>query len=218
MKKILTISAIFTLFAGAAFGQKAFEGEIDFWMYNNVDTTYYYYYVKGNHVKITNTDPKTNNDQGYFLIDLSTKKTTALSAPFRHTYFDQPSPAPVKPAGTPKVTKTGKEKTIMGMKCEEMVVQDDEEGLKVSFWVTTGGYDFFNPMMSILNRKDKFSEYWMAITNSKGMFPVEAYETDLQGASKGCMKATLIKAGTVSDGTFSIPQGYNKVDRKDDGK
>jgi hypothetical protein len=218
MKKLLSISAALMLFAGMAFGQKPFEGQIDFWMYNNVDTTYYFYYVKGNHIKITNTDPKTNNDQGYFLIDLSTKKTTALSAPFRHTYFDQPSPAPVKPAGTPKVNKTGKTKTINGYKCEEIVVEDAEEGLKVSFWVATGGFDFFVPMMDILNRKDKFSEYYKAIPKTAGMFPMEATETDMSGAPKGSMKATLVKAGTVSDGTFAIPSGYNKVDRKDDGK
>src|ERR1700739_2971577 len=182
MKKILSLSAAVMLFAGAAFSQKSFEGQIDFMQYNGIDTTYFSYYVKTHNVKIVNTDIKTNNDEGIYLIDLTTKTTLALS-PIRKIYKDQPSTAPVKPSGTPKVTKTANTKTINGLKCTEYDVVDAEEGIKVVYWIARGDYEFFLPMMNILNRKDKFSQYYMAIPNTANMFPMEAYETDMSGAS-----------------------------------
>ncbi len=212
MKKILSLSAAVMLFAGAAFGQKSFEGQIDFMQYNGIDTTYFEYYVKTTHVKIVNTDIKTNNDEGIYLIDLTTKTTLALS-PVRKIYKDQPSPAPVKPSGTPKVTKTANVKTINGFKCTEYDVADAEEGIKVSYWIASGDFEFFLPMMNILNRKDKFSQYYMAIPNSANMFPMEAYETDMSGASKGFIKATKCIPGKIADGTFAIPAGYNKFEK-----
>lgn len=212
MKKILSLSAAALLFAGMAFGQKSFEGQIDFMQYNGIDTTYFSYYVKTTHVKIVNTDIKTGNDEGIYLIDLTTKTTLALS-PIRKIYKDQPSPAPVKPAGTPKVTKTTNTKMINGLKCTEIDVADAEEGIKVTYWVASGDFEFFSPMMNILNRKDKFSQYYMCITGTSNMFPMEAYETDMSGASKGFIKATKCTSGKISDGTFAIPAGYNKFEK-----
>jgi hypothetical protein len=211
MKKLLTLSAAALLFAGAAFGQKAaaFEGQIDFWSFNGVDTSYYTYYVKGNHIKMVNTDPKSNNEEGIYLIDLTTKKTTALS-PIRHVYFDQPSPAAVKPAGTPKVTKTANTKTIQGYKCTEYIVEDAEEGVKIHYWMAAGHFNFLMDLLNILNRKDKFSEYLLAIPGASGMFPMLAEQTDMSGASKGSMQATKVSSGSVVDGTFSIPAGYKE--------
>jgi|SRR6185312_5458556 len=216
MKKLLTLTAAALLTAGAAFGQKAgggFEGQIDFWSYNGVDTSYYTYYVKGNHIKVSNTDPKSNNDEGNYLVDLSTKKNTALS-PVRHVYFDQPSPAAVKPAGSPKVTKTANTKTILGLKCTEYVVEDAEEGIRIHYWMTGTTYGFVYELLKVLNRKDKFSEYLLYLYSStkgtEGMMPIVADQTDMSGASKGAMQTTKVTPGNVVDGTFSIPAGYKE--------
>ncbi len=216
MKKILSLSAAALLIAGVAFGQEkkagAFEGSISFMQYNGIDTTYFSYDVKTTHVRIVNTDIKTNNDEGIYLIDLTTKTTLALS-PVRKIYKDQPSPAAVKPSGTPKVTKTTNTKTINGYKCTEYDVVDAEEGIKVTYWIATGNFEFFLPMMNILNRKDKFSQYYMVIPSSANMFPMEAYETDMSGVSKGFIKATKVTTGKIANGTFEIPEGYHKFEK-----
>lgn len=219
MKKLFSISLATLLIANVAISQehkkpapktsKEFEGQIDFMQYNGVDTTYYTYYVKGRHIRVDNIDPKTSNIEGSYLIDLSTKKTTALS-PIRKVYFDQPSPAPVKPEGTTSVTKTKNTKKISGYTCTEYIVEDKEEGLKISYWMASGHFDFFLDMMKVLNRKDKFSEYYLAIPHAEGMFPMLALETDLSGATKGEMKATKVKEANVMDGTFGIPPGYKE--------
>jgi hypothetical protein len=216
MKKILSLSAAVILMATVVTAQDkgaktsgGFEGSIDFMQYNGVDTTYYKYYIKGNHVKVDNYDPKTNNIEGSFLIDLSTKKMTALS-PVRKIYFDQPSGAAVKPAGKPTVTKTGKTKTIGGYKCTEYLVVDADEGLKIHFWMASGHFDFFGTMLEILNRKDKFSEYYQIITDATGMFPMLAEEEDLSGNPKGLMKAVKVDKGTIANDVFDIPKGYKE--------
>ena len=117
MKKFYLLTAIALLVVSVGTAQQAktaaakpaagpFEGTIEFMQSNGVDTSYYEYYVKGDHVKVDNFDPKTKNIEGTFLIDLAAKKMTAVS-PVRKIYFDQASGAPVKPGGTPKSTKTG---------------------------------------------------------------------------------------------------------------
>lgn len=223
MKKIYSLITVAVLACSIAVAQQAnksagtkasaapgpFEGTITFIQSNGIDTSYYEYYVKGNKVKVDNFDPKTKNVEGTFLIDISTKKMTALS-PVRKIYFDQPSGAPVKPTGTPKAAKTNNTKKINGYTCTEYVVVNGDEGTKIHFWLAKGRFDFFADMLKILNRKDKFSEYYLQIPSIQGMFPMLATQEDLSGNIKGEMKAQKMDKTTVSDDTFSIPAGYKE--------
>jgi hypothetical protein len=143
------------------------------------------------------------------LIDLSTKKMTALS-PVRKIYFDQASGAPAKPGGAPKTTKTGSVKKINGYTCTEYLVVDAAEGLKIHYWMASGHFDFFQGMLEILNRKDKFSEYYLSMPPMSGMFPMMATEEDIAGVKKGEMKASNIVKTSLTDDTFSIPAGYKE--------
>ncbi|MGP8216746.1 MAG: DUF4412 domain-containing protein [Bacteroidia bacterium] len=217
MKRIYVLYSIVLLLGNIVLGQELkkigpFEGTIQFIQYLGSDTSYYSYDIKDNNIRILNTDIKTNNDEGIYLINLTTKTTTAIS-PVRRIYKDEPSPAPVKPDGQIKVTKTNNVKTINGYKCTEYIVENATDGIKVTYWIASGNFDFFLPMMNILNRKDVFSEYYMQIENTKGMFPMEAYETDLSDNPKGFMKATRITPKIVATGIFEIPAGYNKFQK-----
>lgn len=222
MKKLYSFLTISFLATAVAFGQTAhkaagggaaaagpFEGTITFIQSNGIDTSFYEYYVKGNKVKVDNFDPKTKTTEGTFIIDLTTKKMTAIS-PVRKIYFDQPSGAPVKPTGTPKAAKTNNTKKINGYTCTEYVVVDAEEGMKIHYWLAKGRFDFFTGMLQVLNRKDKFSEYYLEIPAIQGMFPMLATQEDLSGAVKGEMKADKMDKATVSDDAFNIPAGYKE--------
>ena len=193
----------------AASTSTSFEGTIDFIQYTGGDTSHYKYFVKGNNVKVDNYDPNSKNIEGSFLIDLTTKKMTAVS-PVRKIYFDQPSGAAVKPGGTPTAKKTGSTKKINGYMCTEYVVVDAEEGTKIHFWMASGHFDFFVGMLQILNRKDKFSEYYLQIPSMQGMFPMLATMEDLGGTSKGFMKAVNVQKTTITDDTFKVPAGYKE--------
>jgi hypothetical protein len=221
MKKLFLLAVSLTITASFAIAQKGaktggaaapagpFEGTIDFIQSNGIDTTHYKYFVKGNNIKVDNPDPRTGNSEGMFLIDLTTKKMTALS-PVRKIYFDQPSGVPVKPGGTPTMSKTGSVKKINGYNCTEYLVVDAEEGLKIHYWMAGGHFDFFSGMLQVLNRKDKFSEYYLAMPEMKGMFPMLAVEEDIAGTKKGEMKAMNVTKSTLGDDTFKIPAGYKE--------
>jgi len=219
MKNLSSLLLTCVLISSVALGQAAktapakpagpFEGTIDFMQFNGTDTSLYKYYVKGNNVRVENLDLRTNNNEGTFLIDLSTKKMTALS-PVRKIYFDQAPGAPAKPTGTPKVTKSTNIKKINGYTCTEYDVTDAEEGFKIIYWLAAGHFDFFNGMLQILNRKDKFSEYYMQIPNTQGMFPMLAEQQDLSGGKKGEMKAKSVSKGAQSDDLFKVPAGYKE--------
>lgn len=189
-----------------------FEGTIDFIQSNGIDTSHYEYYVRGNNVKVDNYDVRTKNIEGSFLIDLGTKKMTVVS-PVRKIYFEQDPSAPVKPGGKPTATKTGKIMKINGYTCKEYVVVDADEGIKIYYWLAYGHFDFFNDMLRILNRKDKFSEYYLEIPDTKGMFPMLAIEEDLAGNKKGEMKAMKITKTSLTDNTFMVPPGYKKFQK-----
>jgi hypothetical protein len=227
MKKLFSFLTASVLITSMALGQQTkkatthtatkaapapFEGTIVFTQFNGTDTSYYEYYVKGNKVKVDNYDPKTKTIEGTFLIDLTTKKMTALS-PVRKIYFDQPSGAPVKPTGTPQAVKTNNVKKINGYTCTEYVVVDGGESTKIHYWLAKGRFDFFVGMLQILNRKDKFSEYYLQIPAIQGMFPMLATQEDLAGNVKGSMKAEKMEKTQISDDTFSIPAGYKEFQK-----
>jgi hypothetical protein len=214
MKNLLFLITISCLISSAAVAQTKpvtgpFEGTINFMQVNGTDTSMYKYSIKGNNVRVDNFDIRTKNNEGIYLIDLGAKKMTALS-PVRKIYFDQPAGAPAKPAGTPKVTKTANIKKINGYNCTEYDVTDADESTKIVYWLSAGHFDFFNNMLQILNRKDKFSEYYLAIPNTQGMFPMVATQYDMSGAVKGAMKASDVVKGAQSDDTFKIPAGYKE--------
>jgi hypothetical protein len=217
MNKRIILSIITFLTGYSVFSQDlkkstAFEGSIEFMQCIGTDTTFYSYDIKSTHVRIKNIDVKSNKDIGIYLMDLSAKTTIAIS-PLRRIYKDEPTPATVKVSGDPKVTKTTNTKTINGYKCTEYVVENAKDGIKISYWIANGNFEFFLPMMNILNRSDNFSLYYMQIKNSQNMFPMEAYETDLSGTAKGFMKATKVTAGTVAAQTFVVPEGYKKFEK-----
>ncbi|MGP8217701.1 MAG: DUF4412 domain-containing protein [Bacteroidia bacterium] len=209
MKKI-SFSALALLLAASAFSQKSFEGQIDCIKYDGIDTTNFSYYVKTPHVKILGTDK--DKDEGIYLIDLSTKKTLVLS-PYRKIYKEEHFDGTVKHNDSTKVTKTANTKTLNGYKCTEYIVENAKDNCRITYWIASGNFDFFLPMMNVFIVKDKFNQYYMEIPNSANMCPMESIETDMKGTTIAFMKAIKVTPGKVSDGEFAIPDGYSKMDK-----
>ena len=189
-----------------------FEGTIEFIQSNGIDTSCYKYYIKGNNVRIDDLDAETKKLDGSFLIDLTTKKITALS-PGRHLYFYPPASLPLKPGGKPKAEQTGKTRRINGYVCRQWLVTDAQEGIKIYYWLAYDHFNFFDAMLKVLNRKNNFSEYYLQIPGTKGMFPILAIEEDMAGNKKGEMKAGRIITTTLNGNLFQIPSGYTEFNK-----
>ncbi len=123
--------------------------------------------------------------------------------PKRKVWGDQKSDIPPVVKGTCDISK-GKSKTINGVKCNEYIVKNTEENTVITYYITSGNYSFFIPMMELWNRKDKQSIYFGKITGlPKGSMPVLSEErqiSDDKMISK--LEVTKIKKGAVEPSKF----------------
>ena len=212
MKKILT-SALF-LFAGILFvSAQSFEGTIAFKKQTPTDTVSYMYYIKGDKVRLDEIGSKSKKVEGSFIIDLKTSSMVSLSHE-RKLYIEQASGTPAAMTGKADVKKTGKEKTLQGMKCSEYVVKNADEKTQVTYWMANGKFDFFFKLLKILNRKDKSSVYILQLTGVDGMFPFLSSQINLDtNAEEMKLEVTKMEKKTVDAKMFEIPKDYTKFQK-----
>ena len=210
MKKVFSLAI--TAFIAFAATAQSFEGSIEFKKRTATDTTNYVYYVKGDKIKIDEIGSKSKKVEGSFLVDTKNSTMQFISHD-RKLYGDQPTGTPNAPTGKSEVTWTKNSKTIMNMKCTEVVVKNKDENTTITFWVTKGKYDFFDVMLRVLNRKDKFSTYYLQIPNTKGMMPVLAIMSSSDGQEKERLETTKVDKKPIDPKTFDIPAGYTKFEK-----
>ncbi len=191
---------------------QAFEGIIEFKKQTDFDTISYIYYIKGDKIRVDEIGANYGETQGgSYFIDTKEKKIIAVSHA-RRLYFEQPaSPVPANTKGTPEVTKTKNTKVISGQTCTEYVVKCKEENTQISYWLASGNYNFFSPMLKLLNRKDKSSVYFTKLTGVEGMFPFLSVETTIGGKDENTrLEVIKIQKKTIPASKFEIPKGYQK--------
>ena len=216
MKKVLTAAITIFLIVQVHYAQiheKPFEGIVDFKKTTTIDTNQYIYYVKGDNIRIDEINSKTKIPAGSFLVDLKQNKMTSLSHD-RKLYMDQKPGVPAVVKGNPEVTKTKNTKTIQGVKCTEYLVKNKDENTEISFYIAnSGSYDFFDRLLKMLNRKDKFSSYYLKILGIQGLFPVLAIQRSLDGKEIGKIETIKMERKTLTGSVFEIPKGYSKFDK-----
>ena len=197
-------------FAGILRAQN-FEGLIEFKKQNGSDVSNYVYYVKGDKVRIDEFAPGSRIVSGSFIVDTKAGTMIFLS-PDRKLWGTRPSKgSPVAPAGA-MAAPTKNTKDLFGYKCTEQVVKNVSDSTQISYWIAPGKFNFFLPMMKLLNRQEKFSTYYFAITGLKdGSMPLLAIEKDLNGKEKGRLEVTRLEQKTIVDGMFEIPKDYTEV-------
>ena len=215
MKKLIsTITAVAFLIAGFTTHvvAQSFEGVIEFKKATPVDTTTYIYYVKGDKVRIDEMGTKSHKVEGTFLIDLKAKTMVALNID-RKLYTNQPARTAPTMKGMCNVKKGSTSKTIQGIKCNEYVVTNTEDGTVITYYIADGKYSFFEPLLRLLNRSNKSSMYYLEIQNIKESFPMLSIETDLAGKPVGRLEVTKMTAKALDAGTFEIPKGYKAFEK-----
>ena len=205
----MTSIVIITLFSiTSVFSQ--FQGVIDFEKIKT-ETTRYSYSVKGNKVRIDETATD-GSLKGIMIVDLSKSTVTALS-PERKLYMDATNKR-IAPLIKSEITKTKNKKTINGFECTEWIVKYSQENTHISYWVSPEtGFDFFEKLIKVLNRKDKLSKYFIAIPGNNAVFPVNAVEKNMDGTIKTELKIAKIVKKELSDSIFDIPKDYQKFER-----
>lgn len=217
-KKIFTVAVLAIVMMVGTVAYKpadsaSFEGTIEFKTVTATDTTNRIYYVKGDKVRIDEMGSKSKKPEGSFIIDLTAKTMMFLSHD-RKLYGDQPTGGtPNKPGGTCEVSKGKGSKTLAGYKCTEWIVKNKEENTQISFYLGSGKFDFFNKMLTVLNRKDKFATYFQQLTKTDGMHPMLAIMSPMDGKEKERMEVTKVEKKAVDAKQFEIPTGYLKFEK-----
>lgn len=212
MKKLI-LSSLFAFTGMIIASAQSFEGVIEFKKQTTTDTVNYIYHVKGDKVRLDEIGNKSKKVEGSFIIDLKTNSMLSLSHD-RKMYIEQTSGTPAAVNGKCDVKKTGKEKTIQGMKCTEYVVTNADEKVQVTYWMASNHYDFFFKLLKVLNRKDKSAVYVQQITGADGMFPYLSSQVNMETNKEEVkMEVTKVEKKTVDVTKFDVPKDYQKFQK-----
>lgn len=209
--KLLVASLALTV-AGIA---QNYEGTIEFKMETNKDTTTNIYYVKGNDVKLDQIGRKSGKVEGSFVFNL-TRNEILFVNPVRKVWGEHKSETAATIKGTCTTTKGANTKTLQGQKCIEYIVKNTEENTEITYWIASGKYDFFVPLVKAWNRKDKQSMYFNQIKDlPKGSMPFLSEEkTIVDGKIVSKLEVSKMTKGNVDAAKLAIPSDYKKFEQK----
>jgi len=222
LSRFLAVGALLT--AVQTFAADTFEGKVslaitaDKGKAMNLD-----YSLKGQKIRM---DVNTEGRQMASIMDM-TKLEMLMLMPEQQMYMTMPMKKPVEEAmqkaggGDADVEVTGKSETILGYKCNQILVKD--KGTVTEVWAAEGlgafmGLGGGGPMGGGGRRGGAASAAkWEEAMKGKGGFPLRVISRDAAGKQTFKMEATKIEPGSLSDSLFSPPAGYQKFAMPDMG-
>lgn len=213
MNKIKLLVATLSLSVMAI--AQSFEGVIEFRMETSKDTTTNIYYVKGNDVKLDQIGRKSGKVEGSFVFNTQTNEIKFVN-PVRKVWGEHKSETAPVIKGTCVSTKGTATKMIQGQKCTEYTVKNTEENTQISYWIASGKYDFFAPLVKAWNRKDKQSIYFNQIKDlPKGAMPLLSEERLISdGKLISKLEVSKITKGGIDASKLAIPADYKRFEQK----
>lgn len=213
MNKIKLLVATLSLSVMAI--AQSYEGSIEFRMETLKDTTTNIYYVKGHDVKLDQIGRKSGKVEGSFIFNTQTNEIKFVN-PVRKVWGEHKSETVPVIKGTCISTKGKNTKVIQGQKCAEYIVKNTEENTEITYWIVSGKYDFFAPVVKAWNRKDKQSIYFNQIKNlPKGSMPLLSEEKTISdGKLISKLEVSKMTKGGIDDAKLAIPDDYKKFEQK----
>jgi len=207
----LTVVSLILVSITAAWAQ-TFEGSIEFKKILPNDTSIYVYHVKGNNVRIDEMGADGKTLEGSMLLNLADKKIYALSHD-RKLYMERPYKNEQTSKMNLEVERSANSKFINGFECSQWRVKNKDKDSEITSWVAQGNFDFFLPLLQLLNRKDNFATFYLQVPDTKGFFPMLAVERTLLRDEKGRLQVTKVSKKSPDAAFMEIPKGYVKMDK-----
>jgi hypothetical protein len=213
MNKIKLLVATLSLSVMAI--AQSYEGSIEFRMETLKDTTTNIYYVKGHDVKLDQIGRKSGKVEGSFIFNTQTNEIKFVN-PVRKVWGEHKSETVPVIKGSCVSTKGKNTKMIQGQKCTEYIVKNTEENTEITYWIVSGKYDFFAPVVKAWNRKDKQSIYFNQIKDlPKGSMPLLSEEKTISdGKLISKLEVSKMTKGGIDDSKLAIPDDYKKFEQK----
>jgi hypothetical protein len=219
MKTIRFLGCLVVPLALTALGfgaPKAFEGKIRYAMTTDRNSTFMSYVMKGG---LTRMEVEAEKGQtAVMLLDFAKHEMTMLM-PQQKMYMVQPLPDPAKTepgtpgeAVQPDVQRTGEYETILGYKCEKIIVKSRNDVAEI--WGAEGMGVFMNPGMGgpMGRGRPAPRSAWEAELASRGFFPLRVVVRNASGKQTFKMEATEIDTSTPADSLFVPPPDYQKFE------
>lgn len=156
------------------------------------------------------------------------KMEMLMLMPEQKMYMVMPIKKPVEKAmakqgeSTADIEVTGKTETILGYKCNQILVKD--KGVVTEMWVAEGLGVFMGMGNSgggggpFGGRKGAAAAAkWEEALKGKGGFPMRVITRDAKGKESFKMEATKVEPGKLPDSLFLPPDGYKKFQMPDLG-
>jgi hypothetical protein len=208
IKKLIFSTAAAVLFVSSSIAQ--FAGTIEFTKKVGKMEVNYQYFISGDNIRVEEVNE--GNIDGIQIMDLGKGTIYALS-PDRKMYMEVQNKRPAAVISV-EVEKTTKTKTINGIKCTEIIVTSKEKDRKIVYWIATGDYNFFSPMLSTLNRKENQSMFFLQIPDMEKSFPMQSIEYTLStGDVVSELVTNKVTKGKVEATKFQIPSGFTKFEK-----
>ena len=213
MNKIKLLVASLTLTV-VGFAQ-SFEGSIEFKMETSKDTTTNIYYVKGHDVKLDQIGRKSGKVEGSFIFNTESGEIKFVN-PVRKVWGEHKSETAPIIKGTCVSSKGDNTKMVQGQKCAEYIVKNTDENTVITYWIVSGKYDFFAPLVKAWNRKDKQSIYFNHIKDlPKGSMPLLSEEKSISdGSLVSKLEVSKINKSSVDASKLTVPADYKKFEQK----
>lgn len=214
MKRQLRIlSTLIVLALATSSFASPFEGVIFFQKVDGKDVTYFRYYVKGDHIRIEDVN-EGGVLNGILLINMQEKSLKMLSCSAQ-MYIDVPV---AKESERPKVKidRTGEVRMILGKECELWKVVNMVDYSNYEFWVNVGEYNFFTPMLKMLNRNDNIALAWVSSMMGHNYFPFQGAEYSSTGKLLTKLEVIDIKDKELDLNLFDIPANYSLFEKNQD--
>jgi len=165
------------------------------------------------------------------IMDLE-KLEMLMLMPEQKMYMVMPIKKPVEKAmekaeksdNNTEIEVTGKTETILGYKCNQVIIRDKERNTVTEAWLAEGLGTFMglgqggpgggggNPMAGMFGggrrQQSAASAKWEEALKGKGGFPLRVVSQDGKSKETFRMEATKIEPGTLPDSLFVPPAGY----------
>jgi Domain of unknown function (DUF4412) len=218
LKRMLVVSSL--LIAANGLATDAFEGKVSLAMTAEKGKTQTMdYTMKGQKLRM---DINAEGHQMTNIVDMTKMEMTMLM-PEQKMYMVHSIKKPVEQAvekqgeSTAVIEVTGKTETILGYKCNQILVKD--KGAVTEMWAAEGLGAFMGlgsggggggPFGG--KKGGASAAKWEEALKGKGGFPLRVITHDVKGKETFRMEATKIEPGAQPDSAFAPPSGYQKMD------
>lgn len=187
-----------------------FEGSFQIIKTSHYDTSYIFYYVKENRIRIEehSKDAQILNS---FIVDLDKDLVYAIDP--SNKQFKQIIIKPYISTNDKniEIIKSENFKYINGYKCIQWRVKNNSRNTEIAYWVAKDDFSFFSRMLELINRSDKTSVYFLHIPDNQGYMPMMAVERTILRKEKSRFEIKYINREVLNTNLFTVPGNYKQI-------